>query len=211
MTDLNQLDEEHDEQLTEADELKLLKERATLMGIKFSNNISVDTLKQKIEEKMSGTAPKEEPTEKANALTGATLVEDGKPVKTKSLRRWLYEEEMKLIRVRITCMDPKKADLHGELLCVSNEYLGNVKRFIPYGEATENGFHIENCLYKTLRDREYIQVREMKGDKSNGMTPRIEKRWVREFAIEVLPPLTAQELHDLKVAQIAAGSIEAAK
>jgi hypothetical protein len=216
MSTLNEdLDGENaqDDQLTEADELKLLKERATLMGIKFSNNISVATLKEKIEERMSGTTKSEapEPQVKANPLAGEETPADGQPVKRKSLRRYLHDEEMKLLRVRITCMDPKKADLHGEVLCVSNEYLGNVKKFIPYGEATEGGFHIENCLYKTLRDREFLQVRTLKGDKSNGMTPRIETKWVREFAIEVLPPLTPQELADLKVAQIAAGSLDAAK
>lgn len=209
--DLHDDENEQENQLTEADELKLLKERATLMGIKFSNNISVATLKEKIEEKMTGGKKDETPATdselKANPLDGDTEA----PVKRKSLRKHLFEREMKLVRVRITNMDPKKADLHGEVLCVANEYLGNVKKFIPYGEATEGGFHLEHCLYQTLKDREFLQVRTLKGDKTNGMTPRIETKWVREFAIEVLPMLTERELNELKVAQIAAGSVDAQK
>jgi hypothetical protein len=210
MNDFNENDEQ--DVLTEADELKLLKERAALMGIKFSNNISIDTLKAKIDEKMNGGKTDEAPAAVATPLEANPLIgQNAAPAKVKSLRQHLRDEEMKLLRVRITNMDPKKADLRGEVLCVANEYLGNVKKFIPYGEATDNGYHIENCLYKTLRDREYLQVREVKGDKSNGNTPRIEKRWVREFAIEILPPLTAKELQELKVAQLAAGSLEAQK
>lgn len=36
------------------DELSMLKSRARMMGITFSNNISVETLKQKIQEKIDG-------------------------------------------------------------------------------------------------------------------------------------------------------------
>lgn len=208
----NDLNDEQEDVLTEAEELKLLKERAKLMGLAFSNNISIETLKAKIEEKMNGGKTEDDKSADAKAPQANPLAgQSTAPVKTKSLRQHLRDEEMKLIRVRITNMDPKKADLRGEVLCVANEYLGNVKKFIPYGEATDNGYHIEHCLYKTLRDREYLQIREVKGDKSNGNTPRIEKRWVREFAIEVLPPLTAKELEELKIAQLAAGSLEAQK
>ena len=41
------------------DELELLKQRADTLGIKYSPNIGVDTLKQKIEDKLAGDKPSE--------------------------------------------------------------------------------------------------------------------------------------------------------
>jgi hypothetical protein len=187
-------------------EKQLLLERAKLMGLAVSNNSSVETLRAKIAEKMEGKsdAPATDTDiQKANPLAGIDA-----PVKRKTLRQHLHDEEMKLVRVRITCMDPKKASLPGELLTVANEHLGNVKKFIPYGEATEGGYHIPNILYKTLEARRFLNIRTLK-DKRTGAT-RVESTWAKEFAIEVLPPLTQEELNRLKTAQLAAGSIEVA-
>lgn len=44
-------------------------------------------------------------------------------------------------------------------------------------------------------------------DSSTGKTYRTSKQ-VREFAVEVLPPLTNEELEDLRKAQAARGSVE---
>jgi hypothetical protein len=186
-------------------ELQLLKERAKLMGIVFSNNISVDTLKAKIAEKMGESddpapIPANE-VQKANPLAG-----QDKPVKRKSLRQHLHDENMRLVRVRIQCLDPKKANLPGELLTVANEHLGNVRKFVPYGEATEGGYHLPYILYKTLDARKFLNIRTVK-DKKTGVTRPVTS-WNKEFAIDVLPPLTEAELKQLATAQMAAGSIE---
>jgi hypothetical protein len=186
-------------------ELQMLKERAKLMGIVFSNNISVETLKLKIAEKMDGPsddkAPAADETLPANPLAGDTA-----PGKRKTLRQHLHDENMKLVRVRIQCLDPKKANLPGELLCVANEYLGNIKKFIPYGEATDGGYHIPMILFKTLEARRFLNIRTIK-DKRTGATTPVTS-WNKEFAIEVLPQLTEKELSQLATAQIAAGSVE---
>ncbi|MDR5839318.1 hypothetical protein [Caballeronia sp. LZ034LL] len=201
MTDL--LQDPADSQPTE---LQLLKDRAKLMGIPFSNNISIETLKAKIDEKMSGKQEPEVQAAQANPLAGEMASEDGKPVKRKTLRQHLYDENMKLVRVRIQCLDPKKANLPGEVLTVANEYIGNVKKFIPYGEATDGGYHIPMILYKTLEARRFLNIRTVR-DKRTGATRPVTS-WNKEFAIEVLPPLTAKELHQLATAQIAAGSVD---
>jgi hypothetical protein len=187
-------------------EKQLLLDRAKLMGIAVSNNSSVETLKAKIAEKMGETT--EEAAPSTDVHPANPLIGQNTPVKKKTLRQHLHDEEMKLIRVRIQCLDPKKANLPGELLTVANEYLGNVKKFIPYGEATDGGYHIPNILYKTLEARRFLNIRTLK-DKRTGAT-RVESTWAKEFAIEVLPPLTQEELNRLKTAQLAAGSIEVA-
>lgn len=129
-----------------------------------------------------------------------------RPGKKLSLRQHLHNEQMKLVRVRITCMDPKKKDLEGEIITVANKHLGTVKHFVPFGAKTEEGWHIPHIIYKALQRRQFVNIRVVK-DKRTGFE-RVERNMAKEFAIEVLPPLTEGELQSLAVAQLAAGSLE---
>ena len=184
------------------DELSVLKQRATMMGIQFSNNIGLETLRKKIEDKMEGRA-EADAAPQINPLAGETTAQ---PVKRKTLRQKLYDEQMKLVRIRVTNLDPKKKDLPGEILTVANEYLGTVRKFIPFGEVTDDGYHIPYCLYKMLDARKFLNIRTFK-DRRTG-TVRVESGYVKEFALEVLDPLTPAELAKLANAQKAAGSVE---
>ena len=191
---------------TAVDELALLKERAKQMGIPFSNNISLETLRKRISDKMEG---KEEP--EVNPLTGDAEIAaiTSAPAKLDAkqnalaLRKMMQREQMKLVRVRITNMDPKKKDLPGEIWTVSNEYLGNVRKMIPYGEQTDEGFHIPYCLFRLLQSKRFLHIRTVK-DRVTGVE-RQEKQWVKEFSLDVLPDLTKEELARLAAAQAAAG------
>lgn len=249
-------------------ELQILKDRARLMGIGFSNNISIEALKGKINAKLEGEqqaaddngedvvetavdadgnelfdAPVETPaalqtTAEAVPVAhsdGVVRISDlvaaaAKAPKTEQVpvqvathaaggrkltkqelfnatREQLMRDEMKLIRCRITNMDPKKKDLHGEVISVGNKFVGTVKKFIPFGETTDDGYHIPKILLDELQDRKFQDIRTVK-DKRTG-TPTVSSRWVREYAIEILPPLTQDELRDLAIAQAAAGSLDA--
>lgn len=187
-----------------ADERQLLMARARLMGVQFSNNIATDKLRERISAALDGEPQKpEEPEAPApvelNALTG-------KPANApeRSIRDQLFDEQMKLVRCRITCMDPKKKDLQGEIFTVANEFIGTVRKFIPFGEATEQGYHIPYCLYVMLEERRFLNIRTVKTPKG----PLVESNYAKEFAIEVLPQLTESELARLATAQAAAGSID---
>lgn len=217
--------ENQDDPKSQVDELALLKSRAKMMNIPFSNNIGLDTLKQKIQDALDGKANTEntasvEParanpleagasqmaaaTHKAEDVAQADQVE--KPEKVLSLREKLRLENMRLVRCRITNLDPKKKDLPGEIVTVANDYIGTVRKFVPFGEHTEEGFHIEHCLYKMLKNRKFLNIRSTR-DRRTG-TQKVSQSWAPEFAIEVLPPLTKEELHKLAQAQIAAGSLD---
>ena len=189
-------------------ELQMLKSRADMMGITYSNNIGIDALRKKIDAKMNGEADDAPVQEQAvDAVHPANpLIGQDKPVKRKSLRQHLYDENMKQIRIRIQCLDPKKANLPGEIFTVANEHLGTVKKFVPYGEYSEGGYHVPNIIYKMLIARRFLNIRTVK-DKRTGVATPVSS-WAKEFAIEVLPPLTKQELENLKVAQMAAGSVD---
>lgn len=180
-------------------ELEVLKQRATLMNIKFSNNISVEKLREKIEAAQASDEP--EATEAAINPLGDKQ-EAG--VKKMTLGQKIRAEQTRLIRVRIQNLDPKKKDLPGEIITVANEYMGTVRKFVPFGEVTDNGYHIPYCIYEFLKERKFINITTRKG--KNGL-PDIRATEAREFSIEVLPPLTEAELAQLAQAQIAAGSL----
>lgn len=191
---------------TAVDELALLKERAKQMGIPFSNNISLETLRKRISDKMEGKdVPEVNPLTgdaEIAAITSAPAKLDAKQ-NALALRKMMQREQMKLVRVRITNMDPKKKDLPGEIWTVSNEYLGNVRKMIPYGEQTDDGYHIPYCLFRLLQSKRFLHIRTVK-DRVTGLE-RQEKQWVKEFSLDVLPDLTKEELTRLAAAQAAAG------
>lgn len=180
-------------------ELEVLKQRATLMNIKFSNNISVEKLREKIE----AAQAKDEPEVKEAAINPLGEKQEA-GVKKMTLGQKIRAEQTRLIRVRIQNLDPKKKDLPGEIITVANEYMGTVRKFVPFGEVTDNGYHIPYCIYEFLKERKFINITTRKG--KNGL-PDIRATEAREFSIEVLPPLTEAELAQLAQAQIAAGSL----
>ena len=183
------------------DERSLLLQRARMMGLTVSNNIGLDKLKERIEDHMSNKV--------ADTATVATQLIDPAdkttvPGKAPSLRQYLLNDALKLVRIRITNLDPKKKDLQGEIITVANEHIGTIKKFVPYGEVTENGYHVPNCIYNMLRRRKFLNIRTRRG--TNGQV-HVEQNWAQEFSIEVLPPLTGDELKKLATAQTAAGSV----
>jgi hypothetical protein len=210
---------EDDHAPTAPTELEVLKSRATAMGITFSNNIGVDALRAKVHAKMEG----EEDPDNGRSIDPDVTTSDaaeqdelptpGKnvapPVKTLTKREQIdatradqLNTQMRLVRLRISNMDPKKKDLPGEILTIGNDFIGTVKKFIPFGEFTDDGFHVPFCLYQMMKERKFLDIRTTK----KGGQIQVTQRWVNEFALEELPPLTQIELDKLAAAQIAAGT-----
>lgn len=183
---LNQDNQELDEaaQLAAA-ELENLKVRADKLGVKFHPSISADKLREKIKAAQAegeGQAGSDEP----KVATGT----DEESPAAKKLR--LKREGLKLVRVRITCMNPAKKEWEGEIFTVSNNAVGTVKRYVPYN--AEDGWHVEQILLNQLRERQcqiFVTEKDSRGNKIR------KGKLIREFAIEVLDPLTEEELADL--------------
>lgn len=187
-------------------ELVLLKHKADLLGVNYSNNIGAETLRERIrakqEELDNAEAVPAQQVFAANPLAGDSAA----PVKRMTLRQMLHRDQMKLVRLRITNMDPKKKDLPGEILTVANEYIGTVRKYVPYGEQTEGGFHVPYCLYKMMDARRFLNLRTRKGPNKQVI---VEQNWAREFSLEILPDLTEVEIKRLAVAQAASsGSLD---
>lgn len=216
----NPLDNTEDD-LKMPSELEVLKERAKLLSITHSNNITVETLRKKIEDKLAGepeepvtpvaplTAPVSEEAAAemaANASEALAQAEAPAPAKTPTLRNYLLAEATKLIRIRINCMDPKKQDLPGEFFTVANEHIGTVRKYVPFGEQTEGGYHVPACILDMLRTREFLSITTTTHPVTKAITTKT--RYIKEFAIEVLPPLTPAELKQLAADQSASGRLE---
>lgn len=195
-------EENQNTSMSEADELTLLKQRAKMMGIDHSNNISVAKLREKINAKLEGTETPPEKPDQVNPLVGEiSAAEKIDPNSPQAVRERLLRDEMKLVRLRITNLDPKKKDLPGEIFTLANEYLGTVRKYVPFGEVTDEGWHVPHCIYRLLDERRFLSIKVVK---RNGQE-HVEQSWAREFALEVLPPLTPEELQRLAATQAAAG------
>lgn len=199
-------------QMTHTDHLKALKAKADMMGITYSNNIGLEALREKINAKLE-PAPEDKQNEQnqdnnPNPLDPEAAVEAETTPKEKklSLRQRLVADNMRLIRCRVTNMDPKKSNLPGEVLTVANEYIGTVRKFVPYGEQTDDSYHVPYCIFKMMKNRKFLQIKTVRDQRTG--TNRVSTSMVREFALEELPPLTPQELKDLATAQAAAGSVQ---
>ena len=191
------------------DEKSLLLARARLMGMKVSNNISVEKLKAKIDEHMKAeqTMVEEMETEQdteSSPAAPAQMVKQAAPKGPETrqqIRDRLVREKMKLIRLRITNLDPKKKNIPGEVFTVANKYIGTVRKYIPFGEVTENGYHVPFCIYEMLKSRKFLHIRTIKS--RNGKGEHVETSYIPEFSLEVLPPLNEKELKDLARMQAA--------
>lgn len=211
----NPEDEQAENQETESNELspekekEVLMQRAKLLGVKVSNNIGLDTLRERVRDAQEGKQSNEaedkdtkDTTSQVNPFGSGISSKTGK---TKTLRQYMRDEHMKLVRIRVTCMNTKKSDLQGEIFTTANEHLGTVRKFVPYGEATEDGYHVPYCIYNQMKNKVFWQSRTVK-DRRTGKE-RIETTQAKEFNIELLPPLTQEELDRLAISQAAAGSL----
>ena len=190
----NELQETNDTKLVQ-DELTVLKARADKMGISYHPSIGVDKLKEKIKAALS-----DEPVEAVEDEVAETVTEV--KVKKKS-KGELKKEASKLVRIRVTCMNPNKKEWEGEIFTVSNAVVGTFKKYVPFN--TEEGYHVPHIIYEQLKERKcqiFQTVRDSRGNKSR------KGKLINEFSIEMLPPLTSAELQELARKQAMANSVD---
>ena len=126
-----------------SDELNLLKERADRMGIPYSPKIGAEKLAQKINDALAEDLPEtveEAPVVKAKEETALQR------------RRRLRKEANKLVRVRITCMNPNKREWKGEFFMFSNSIVGSINKCVPFN--AEDGWNVPQRVLGVIRDRE---------------------------------------------------------
>lgn len=174
------------------DELEVLKARADRLGISYHPSIKVEKLREKLEKEMSGEVP-----EKASPTK---VVKEEETEAQLNNRKRL--EATELIRIRVTCMNPQKKDWDGEIFTTGNAIVGTIKKYVPFN--ADEGWHVPRMIYQQMLERQ-CQVFYTVTNR-NGVKTRAGKL-IREFNIEVLPPLTVAELKEIAQRQaMAAGS-----
>lgn len=168
--------------------LEDLKAKAKLLGVSFHPAIGYEKLAEKIRDfemlKEAGvTMTKEVEADAPKALS--------KGQKIKAMR----DEALKLIRVNIVCMNPAKRQWNGEIISIGNANLPTQKKFVPFN--TPNGYHIPQIMLDVLKDREYLFFYDEQVKSTFGVQTVRRGRREKEFAIQVLPPLTEEELKEL--------------
>lgn len=165
-------------------ELDILKQQADTLGIKYSPNIGVETLKNKISAVIEAPAEEKTETQKVDA------------------RQALWDDAMRLVRLEIHNVNPAKSSLKGEFYTVANKIIGKVTKFVPYGDAGKS-YHVPNCIYQLLEEKKYLAFRD-DSSAPNGKKTEL----IPEFNNKVLTPLTQEELEELKKAQLAGNHID---
>ena len=167
------------------DELTTLKEKADLMGLKYHPSISADKLREKVNAALADT-----PAEVVNEPEPEAVTEVAENATEYRLRK--RREANELVRVRVSCMNPAKKEIMGELFTAGNSVVGSFTKFVPFN--VEDGWHIPRVIYNQMVERMcqvFYTVNTPDGDKVR------KGKLIREFAIEVMPELSADELHDL--------------
>lgn len=187
------MNEQLEDGLPVQDELTVLKERADKLGISYHPSIGVDKLREKINAKLSG-----ETSEEAAGVT-APASPSADQIRIERIRR-----ATELVRVRVTCMNPFKREWEGEIFTVSNSAVGTHKKYVPFN--AEEGWHVPRIILNQILERQcqiFVTEKDSRGN-------RVRRgKLIKEFAVEILPPLTEAELKDLAQRQAMARSIDA--
>lgn len=179
------------------DELATLKARADLLGITYHPSIGLDKLREKVANTVSG-GPAETPDP---AVSDPVPTTEGESEGQRRAR--LRREANALVRLRVTCMNPAKKDWEGEVFTAGNSLVGTVKKYVPFN--ADEGWHVPNVIYQMLKDRQCQVFTTVKS--ARGVDVR-KGKLIKEFAIEVLEPLSKEELAELAQRQALARSID---
>lgn len=176
------------------DEFTALKARADMLGISYHPSIGVDKLREKVTAALTDKpAPGDAP------VAVQPTAEESERGRLQRLKR----EATALVRIRLTNMNPAKKDWEGEIFTVGNAVVGTIKKFVPFN--TDEGWHVPQIMLTQLQDR---QCQVFVTLKTKGGTSIRQGKLIKEFAIEIMPPLTKEELHDLAQRQAMAQSID---
>lgn len=208
-----------DKEILEAD-LNAARAEADRLGISYSPNAKAESIRKKIKAKLAESDIEDEDiAEASDAVDNSTQLTyktaprlpNGEldvaklpkmPVKRGNRTKLEYtpiakdiirKDLTRLIRVKITCFNPAKKEWKGEVFSFVNSVVGTVKKFVPYNCEAADSYHVPYCIYLMMKAKEF---QAFSGKKVNGVEVKT-PRQVREFALEVLTPLTQAELDAL--------------
>lgn len=214
-----------------ATSIEPLRDLAKKMEVSFSGNTGMETLRNKLLDRLAplmesnpanraqfkepdfdGDEPLEsivvsKPLPKATPKKADLLSMDPSKIDDIGLRRQVIRAQaLRLVRVRIQNLDPRDASLSGAIISIQNKYTGKVSKYVPFGEESENGYHIPWMLYEHLKQWKFPLRKEQKGGRFGVKTYKTVM--APKFNIEILDPLTLEEIKELARHQRASQSID---
>lgn len=195
--DQDQLDQEEEEQdLKQPSRLESLKAKADKLGIKYKSNISETALAKKIDLVLSDESTAKDESDEVDESEQDDEEEEEAPKPKKLDKASERKRSQKLVRVIVRPLDPRRTQLDGELVMTGNSAIGTTGKFVPFN--VEAGFHIPEIIYNTLKDRTFTEFYTVEDKDGNEHTKSRQKK---AFIIEVLDPLTEDEIQEIKIRQ----------
>lgn len=176
-------------------ELDNLKARADELGIKYRSNATAETLKDLIKKAMTDTPKDKAPKAQQDEVADAVAAKQAEAKRAQN-------EAGRLVRIKVTCLNPAKKEWDAELFSVGNAY-GNHKKLVPFN--VEDGWHVPYIIYEYIKGRKCQVFYDAKDGKGNTVR---RGKLINEFAVEVLPDLTPDELKALAASQQARNAID---
>jgi len=185
------------EEVLVQDELAALKARADMLGISYHPSIGLDKLRNKVNSQSVEDEP-DEPEKVTTSKSVKPAVETEGQIRVRKKR-----EASELVRIRVQCMNPAKKEWDGEIFTVGNAIVGSYKKYIPF--AADEGWHVPRIIYQHIKERQCQVFTAVKD--SRGNTTR-KGKLIKEFAVEVMEPLTQVELDEMARRQAMAKAID---
>jgi len=196
--------------------LELLKDKAKTLGINFNPSIGYTKLEERINDFEMDNS--KEVIEEIDESYKAYIIKASKAAKAikstsakATLRKGMTQQELKvsimkeanrLVRCSITCLDPSKKDIPGQVFGIRNGKIPLIKKFVPYDGRTT---HLPNIFINHLKEKEFQYFRLVL-NKDTGDKER--KSFIgKMFSVSILSDMTEEELETLAEAQLAAGTI----
>lgn len=214
-------------------DIETVRATATDLGIKFSGNSGIDTIKGKILEALAIAAKDEveeteevevegndeslnfldkdddeETIEVAKAVPAGPSIEellkmDAKKIKDPGLRRKVIRAQA-LKLTRVIITNLDASE--NQLDSVLITALNKYTGKVSRVVPFDNPWHVEEILLKQLRNQKFVMRKEKKGGKFG--VKQYTTAYAKKYAIEVLPQLTTEERAELAAAQRASGAID---
>ena len=212
------------------DNIEDVRVAAGELGIKFSGNSGIASLKGKIVDFLNQEGDDGSDDVDLNGPTSSDLEDEpiqvAKVVKKDAAlsdhdlimmnpneiedvalrRRVVRARALRMLRVKITNLDPQDAPLNGGIITVSNKYTGKVSKYIPYGEESENGYYVPKILLDHLHTMKFPLRKEKKGNRFG--VKQYTTTMSNKFNIEYLTHLSRSEMAELAAVQRASHAID---
>lgn len=166
--------------------------RASLVGliseVDYPKNITTPKLAELVKQRQAEVSP-------VAGTRGVNSVGRIHPEVSK-----MQDEATKLVRFKITVLDPTKSEWTGMYVTVGNDNLAPIKRAIYF---IDTPWHAEKIIVEYLKSMKYVHRPSRFDKKLRGtFTNMTETKLLPVFHIEELDPLTEKELKALSEYQI---------